>query len=86
MWESRMEERRQAPRTRVQKAAQLIVGQPCTVIACTVHDLSTGGACLQISDPRQLPETFELSFDSFRSARRCHVRWRAQDRIGVAFG
>ena len=80
-----MQERRRAPRTRVRKAAQLIFGQPCSLIGCTVRDLSIGGACLQMPSPVGLPEMFELSFDCFRSARQCRVRWRTEDRIGISF-
>jgi hypothetical protein len=80
-----MQERRQATRTRVLKAAQLISGQPCTVVNCTVHDLSTGGVCLEAPNLDRLPESFELSFDSFRTARRCRVRWRTQNKIGISF-
>jgi len=84
--EDRMQERRRAARTRVVKAAQLIFGQHSSVIDCTVRNLSGGGACLQIPSPAELPEAFELSFDSFRSARQCRVRWRTEDSIGVSFG
>jgi len=80
-----MQERRQAPRTRVLKAAQLIFDPHCSVIDCIVCDLSIGGACLQMPNPAGLPEAFELSFDSFRSARRCRVRWRTENNIGVSF-
>jgi len=79
-----MKERRRVGRTRVQKMARLIFNERA-IVDCTVHDLTARGAWLQVSDPRQLPETFELSFDSFRSVRRCHVRWRTADKVGVSF-
>lgn len=81
-----MQERRSSPRTRVLKAAQLIDDQHCLVVDCTVHDLSIGGACLQVPNPVGLPETFDLSFDSFRSVRRCRAVWRTESRVGVSFG
>ena len=80
-----MLDRRSAQRTAVRKAAQLLHSHPCAVVACTVHDLSTGGACLQTPIPIELPAVFELSFDSFRSARWCTVRWRRDGRLGVSF-
>jgi hypothetical protein len=80
-----MRERRKTPRTRVRKGAQLLYDHPCAVIACTVHDVSTGGACLQTPIHLEVPEVFELSFDSFRSARWCEVRWRDENRLGVSF-
>jgi PilZ domain len=81
-----LQERRRAPRTRVRKAAQLAFNHPCSVIACTVHDVSISGACLQVPCSIELPDAFELSFDSFRSARGCQVVWRAENRLGVSFG
>ena len=80
-----MQEQRQPPRTRVLKAAKVIFNQHGSVINCTVCNLSNSGACLQVSSPVELPETFELSFDSFRSVRRSQVRWRTQSTIGVSF-
>jgi hypothetical protein len=79
-----MQERRRVGRTRVLKTARLICNEHA-IIDCTVHDLTTRGAWLQVPDPQKLPETFDLSFDSFRSVRRCHVRWRADGKVGVSF-
>jgi len=81
-----LQERRQAPRTRVRKAAQLLFDHQCSVVACTVHDVSVTGACLQVPSAVELPDTFELSFDCFRSARGCRVVWRGDNRLGVCFG
>jgi hypothetical protein len=67
-------------------AAKAIFNEHRSVIDCTVRNLSNSGACLQVSSPVGLPETFELSFDSFRSVRRYRVRWRAVNKIGVSFG
>jgi hypothetical protein len=80
-----MQERRQPPRTRVLKAAKVIFNEHRSVIDCTVRNLSNSGACLQVSSPVGFPESFDLSFDSFRSVRRCQVRWRAENKIGVSF-
>jgi PilZ domain len=80
-----MQERRQAARTRVLKAAQLFLGQSCTVIDCIVDDISMGGARLRIPSQPPLPKTFELSFDCFRSDRRCFVQWETEPYTGIAF-
>jgi hypothetical protein len=79
-----MRDRRSTQRTPVRKGAQLLHGHPCAIVACTVHDLSTGGACLR-TPISELPDAFELSFDSFRSARWCIVRWKRDGRLGVSF-
>ena len=65
-----MPDQRQAVRTRVLMPAKLFYDQRWPAIQCIVHNLSIGGACLEVSSPVKCPETFELSFDSFRSARR----------------
>jgi PilZ domain len=80
-----MQERRRTARTRVFRAAHLITPDRHSMIECTVRDLSAGGACLQVASPLGIPEFLDLSFDSFRSFRRCRVRWRSENRLGVAF-
>ena len=82
-----VQEKRRTQRTRIMKAAQLVFDHGNTVVHCTVRDVSANGACLQLASTIALPESFELSFDSFRSARWCHVTWRAEPRLfGVTFG
>jgi hypothetical protein len=81
-----VQDRRSTQRTPIFKAAQLFSEQCRSVVHCTVRDVSTGGAGLQLATAIVLPEAFELSFDSFCSARWCHVRWRAETRLGVSFG
>jgi hypothetical protein len=38
-----------------------------------------------LRDINILPPDFELTFDSFRTIRRCRVIWRQGDVVGVAF-
>ena len=80
-----MQERRRTARTKVQKSAKVIMDSYSGFVACTVRDISTQGACIDFTTPLQIPDKFMLSFDSFRSARLCRVRWRAEQRVGVAF-
>jgi len=75
---------RNKPRTRVRKTAKLLTDYS-SVIECTVRNLTGSGACLQVPNSVALPDTFELTFDSFRSVRRCRVRWRSENEIGVSF-
>jgi hypothetical protein len=81
-----MHERRRSTRTYVFKAAQLIALDRRKVIGCTVRDISAGGACLDVANGNATPQFLDLSFDWFRSSRRCEVKWRSASRIGVAFG
>ncbi len=78
-------ERRNTTRTRVLKGGKLIFNRSSSVIDCTVRNLSNRGACLELVTTLRVPEEFELSFDSFRSARHCRVTWRTGRKLGVAF-
>jgi len=54
-------------------------------IRCAVENLSETGAALQLATPHYMPDRFTLSVpgDGFR--RRCHIIWRKEKLIGVAF-
>jgi hypothetical protein len=54
-------------------------------IDCVVRDLSPGGACLELLDPAQLPERFEIALDGDPLNRSCRIVWRQIWRVGVAF-
>jgi hypothetical protein len=78
-----MAETRIAPRHRVMKPAKIEHGG--YKIACTVRDLSITGAALEVSDQREIPETFTLIMPDDGLRLPCHVVWRRDYRIGVAF-
>jgi hypothetical protein len=44
------------------------------------------GACLGVENPAQIPERFNLVFDSGEPSRMARVVWRSATRIGVTFG
>jgi PilZ domain-containing protein len=54
--------------------------------ACTVTDISDGGARLKFNGLAELPEYFilALSPDGYAS-RRCRVMWRSETQVGVQF-
>ena len=79
-----MSERRTLPRTRALKGAKIVFNQRWSTIDCTVRNLSTMGCCLHVADPVGIPDDFELEFDA--TSRPCHVIWRKESRLGVAFG
>ena len=79
-----MIENRKSPRHRVFKAATIAFNR-AGVIDCTVRNISTGGACLEVESPIGIPDCFDLLMITDNSARSCHVAWRAGHRIGVAF-
>lgn len=80
-----MQERRRLARHVVFKSARIGYGDQLSLIDCTVRNLTSDGACLQFATTLQTPDSFELSFDNFRSTRVCRVAWRQTDRLGVCF-
>jgi hypothetical protein len=78
-------ERRQHQRREMLTWGKLIFNRPLTVIDCMVRDLSDNGACLEMSQPVQVPDVFELIIKPSSKRRLCGVVWRAEKRIGVEF-
>jgi hypothetical protein len=76
-----MSEQRSLPRHRVLKAGTIEFNGG--VIDCMVRNLSTTGAALDVTSPIGIPEHFTLLADGSRLP--CHVVWRKEKRIGVAF-
>jgi len=78
-----MVETRIAPRYRVAKPAKIDHGGD--KLNCIIRDISATGAALEISDVAKLPANFTLIIPEDRLKLRCHLVWRTQFRIGVAF-
>ena len=56
-----------------------------STINCLIRDLSISGAALDITNPHDIPERFNLVFRADGTLIPCHVIWREEDRIGVVF-
>ncbi|QAU38799.1 PilZ domain-containing protein [Bradyrhizobium guangdongense] len=54
-------------------------------IACTVRNISEGGAAIEIDTPLTLPQSFTLSITCDGFVRNCRAVWRNERRIGLAF-
>jgi hypothetical protein len=78
-----MVETRIASRHRVLKAAKIEFG--CDAIDCTVRNLSTTGAALEISSQIGIPAKFTLVIPGDALHLPCAVVWRKEYRIGVHF-
>ena len=78
-----MDETPRAPRRRVLKAGSITFGGGA--IDCTVRNLSETGAALEVVSPLYIPDRFTLIVQSDQLKRPCHVVWRNERRIGVAF-
>lgn len=79
-----MLEKRKNLRSRVLKGAKLILGNSST-FDCTVRDLTSFGARIEIPNTVGLPEKLALTFDRGRSVRRIRIAWRALNKAGVEF-
>jgi hypothetical protein len=79
-----MEERRRELRM-AGKSAEIALSNGRGVVGCKVVDLSLGGACLEVPRPGEIPETFNLVFEGYRTISPCRIIWRSETRIGVAF-
>ena len=80
-----MAELRNAPRDKTYKAARIGFQGGRAVITCLVRNLSDTGACLGVDNPIDIPDSFNLVFDSGEPSRMCRVIWRKQKQIGIAF-
>jgi len=78
-----MNEHRIAPRRRMLKAGTIEFGGGA--IDCTVRNLSETGAALEVVSPLFIPDRFTLFVASEQMKRPCHIVWRKEKRIGVAF-
>lgn len=83
-WTVGMEERRAERRPRVLLMAHILVtGQE--PLACSIRDLTEGGARLHVSGVRVVPERFELISDVDGRRFTCEVKHRAGSTINVQF-
>jgi hypothetical protein len=76
-------ETRVAPRHRVLKAGTIEFGGGA--IDCTLRNLSNNGAALDVTSPIGIPDRFTLVLPGQGLHKPCHVVWRKQRRLGVAF-
>ena len=78
-----MTEHRATPRHRVLKGGTISFNG--AGISCTVRNLSDSGAALEVSSPVGIPPNFALVVDGDHTAKPCHIVWRKEKRIGIAF-
>ena len=80
---SPMDHQRIVPRRRILKAGSIECGGEA--IACNVRNLSETGAALEALSPLYIPDRFTLVVRTDQLKRPCHVIWRKEKRVGVAF-
>jgi PilZ domain len=80
-------EKRRAQRVRTLKAGKIIFNRGASVLDCTVRDISSGGARLEVGQPVRTPGDFVLEFTVGGEVRRypCAITWRRKSEVGVIF-
>jgi hypothetical protein len=78
-----LESKRAAQRRRVLKPATIEFNGGA--IDCVVRNFSDTGAALEVASPLGIPQEFNLLISGDRTTYRCKVRWRKENRIGIAF-
>jgi len=78
-----VQEKRATFRKRVLKTAQIILGDNAPKLDCAVRNVSSAGACLQVSTTYGLPVNFDVVLDGAR--RHCRAVWRTDTKIGTMF-
>jgi hypothetical protein len=78
-----MENQRVAHRHRVLKAGTIEFKGGG--LSCTIRNMSSSGAALDVTSPDGIPEYFTLAVLADGRHMSCHVVWRKEKRIGIAF-
>jgi predicted ABC-class ATPase len=79
-----MIENRSAPRHRVFKHGTVAFRSGGS-IDCTVRNISSSGARIDVAIPIRLPQSFTLIIEADQFMRHCHPVWSSNQRIGIAF-
>jgi hypothetical protein len=76
-------DKRSVARKRVLKTAQIILSDKAPKLDCSVRNISTAGACLQVSTTYGIPVSFDVIIEGAR--RPCRSVWRTDTKLGVTF-
>ena len=76
-------ERRAIPRKPVLMSGAIQFAD--STINCLIRNMTISGAALDVTNPHDIPERFNLVFKADGTQIPCHVIWRQEERIGVAF-
>jgi len=80
-----MAERRQVLRRPTQVAGKIVLASLKPVDACTILDISSHGARIELAGERLLPPGFHLLIPSEGLLHRARLKWRQGRILGVEF-
>jgi len=78
-----MEQQRKHPRAEINEPAYVSSGG--SVMRCTVRNISSEGAAIDIENPAFVPPRFRLVMANGASVHECEIAWIRQKRIGLIF-
>ncbi len=84
--ERRSKNRRSERRYRCFRGARIVFNGGFTVFDCVIRNISKEGALLEMETLLGIPKRFEIAMGYDEPVRPCEVRWRTDQRMGVAFG
>jgi hypothetical protein len=74
-----------APRLRTILAGRISFNEGAFTIDCVVRNLSDTGAKLALPSILPVPDRFDLIILRTNVTRKCRLRWRREDEMGVSF-
>jgi hypothetical protein len=77
------DDRRKHSRFELQELAYISSGGACW--SCTLVNLSTEGAAIELADPTVVPDRFVLMIARDRRMFNCRFAWSQHNRIGISF-
>ena len=78
-------ERRAVARTKINRDVLMFFMGQDRVHPCCVRNVTNHGAGLRLNGVNIVPSDFGISFDNFRTMRRCRLIWPNGDFVGAAF-
>lgn len=79
------EDQRSAPRKATFLKGTIVLSDGSIAEHVSVQNLSAGGARLKVASGWDVAEEITLDIPARRERRRCHVRWRLSNAVGVLF-
>jgi hypothetical protein len=78
-------DQRASPRFLTFRTGKIVSWHDDKEILAAVLDISDGGACLLVSDTRDVPNRFQFFADRDCDIYRCEVRWKSGHKVGIRF-
>lgn len=79
------ERRKDEARRRTLKGVKVIFNNNQSTIACVARNMTDTGARLEVANTLGIPDEFTLVSEDGTMRRRCTVKWRKEQAIGVEF-